>query len=134
MAGLLAATLSGLKIAFGGSFSPFAFTARTTVKLCLSPPQDKMGTVRFPVFLWLATRISSGFRPCSGCGWTPCRNAVWLSTRSDGIPLPCLPYRRSQSRLTSHGNSMATFPFRVPARVLGIITENLRYAERMLED
>ena len=82
-----------LKIAFGGSFSPFAFTARTTVKLCLSPPQDKIGTVRFPVFLWLATRISSGFRPCSGCGWTPYRNAVWLSTRSDGIPLPCLPCR-----------------------------------------
>ena len=36
-------------ITFGGSFSPSAFIARTTVKLCLLPPQDKIGTVWFPV-------------------------------------------------------------------------------------
>ena len=46
-----------------------------------------------PVFLWLATRISSGFRPCSGFGWTRNRNAVWLAAPSDGIPLPCPPCR-----------------------------------------
>ena len=46
-----------------------------------------------PVFLWLATRISSGFHPCSGFGWPRSYNAVWLSARSDGIPLPCPPCR-----------------------------------------
>ena len=46
-----------------------------------------------PVFLWLATRISSGFRPCLGFGWTRSRNAVWLSARSDEIPPPCPPCR-----------------------------------------
>lgn len=46
-----------------------------------------------PVFLWLATRISSGFRPCSGLGWNRSRNAVWLSARSDEIPPPCSPCR-----------------------------------------
>ena len=38
-----------LKMTFGGSFSPLALTARTTVKLCLSPPHDKIRTVWFPV-------------------------------------------------------------------------------------
>ena len=34
---------------FGGSFYPLALTAKTTVKLCLSPPHDKIGTVRLPM-------------------------------------------------------------------------------------
>ena len=34
---------------FGGSFSVLALTAKTTVKLCLSPPHDKTGTVPLPV-------------------------------------------------------------------------------------
>ena len=38
-----------LKMTFGGSFSPFAFTASATVKLCLSAPQVVIGTVLFPV-------------------------------------------------------------------------------------
>ena len=31
-----------------------------------------------PVFLWLATRISSGFRPCSGFGWTRNHNTATI--------------------------------------------------------
>ena len=38
-----------LKMTFDGSFSLLALTARMTVKLCLSPPHDKIGTVRLPV-------------------------------------------------------------------------------------
>ena len=34
-----------LNMTFGGSFLPFAFTARATVKLCLSAPHDNTGTV-----------------------------------------------------------------------------------------
>ena len=38
-----------LQMTFGGSFSPFAFTASATVKLCLSAPQVVISTVWFPV-------------------------------------------------------------------------------------
>ena len=38
-----------LKMTFGGSFSPFAFTVRATVKLRLSAPHDNTGTVLLPV-------------------------------------------------------------------------------------
>ena len=83
-------------ITFGGSFSPSAFIARTTVKLCLLPRRIRLALFGFqwtPVFLWLATRILSGFRPCSGFGWTRSGNAVWLSARSDETPPPCPPCR-----------------------------------------
>ena len=32
-----------LNMTFGGSFSPFAFTVRATMKLCLSAPHDNTG-------------------------------------------------------------------------------------------
>ena len=83
-----------LKITFGGSFSPLAFTAKTTVKLCLSPPQDKIGTVRFPVnsnFLVAGNSnligVSSMLRMCSPHS----HNAVEISAQSDGIQSPSLP-------------------------------------------
>ena len=38
-----------LKMTFGGTFVPSAATARTTVKLCFSAPQDFTGTVRLPL-------------------------------------------------------------------------------------
>ena len=41
--------LTPLNTTFGGSFPPLAFTASTTVKLCLSAPQVVIGTVRLPV-------------------------------------------------------------------------------------
>ena len=38
-----------LKMTFGGTFAPSAATARTTVKLRFSAPQDFTGTVRLPL-------------------------------------------------------------------------------------
>ena len=69
-----------LNITLGGSLSPFAFTTRTTVKICLSPPQDKIGIVRLPVNSSILVagnsnliRVSSMFR-------------IWL----DSLPQRCL--------------------------------------------
>ena len=66
------------------------------MKLCLSPPQDKIGMVQFSVKSSVLVAGNSNLikiRPCSGFGWIPSRNAVWLSARSDGITLPCPPCR-----------------------------------------
>ena len=80
-----------LKMTFGGSFSPLALSARTTVKLCLSPPHDKIGTLRLPVnsrVLWLAVQTAWEFRPCLRCGLTRSYDVSGPSAQTDGTRRP----------------------------------------------
>ena len=111
-----------LNITLGGSLSPFAFTTRMTAKLCFWPPQDKIDTVWFPVN---ELQCSCGWQLKSHWGFVHVQDlaglvAAMLSGALHGamkfhhLVLHVIWKTLCQSCLTSYGNSMATFPFRMP--------------------